>query len=275
MKDVKPHPIAELFPLMDADQLKELASDIKSNGLQEPIILLDGMILDGRNRFDACKIAGVRIENTAEWFETFSGEDPLGYVLSHNLLRRHLTTAVRAEIAAKIANMRHGGDRKTEINPPDGGLISQAAAAKAVGVSERSVQRAAAKLRGPKKPSSRKPKVSGWTTEEAKKDEQLFKALSAIVDVYGKNDTMEIRKGTIGLGKPDIIALSKLPKSQMLAIQDLIMANHWTPKHALRFISEKPDDQSRLAEMQNWCLATKNKSFSVELGGFTHICKAN
>ena len=53
------HPFAELFPMMDDGELKELANDIKANGQREDITTLDGMILDGRNRFRACEMAGV------------------------------------------------------------------------------------------------------------------------------------------------------------------------------------------------------------------------
>ncbi|MCC7234893.1 MAG: ParB N-terminal domain-containing protein [Bryobacterales bacterium] len=56
---MKAHPAAELFPMMTEAELRQLAEDIKAHGLADPITMLDGMILDGRNRFEACKRAGV------------------------------------------------------------------------------------------------------------------------------------------------------------------------------------------------------------------------
>jgi hypothetical protein len=53
------HPAAALFPLMNGEELGALAMDIKENGLKEAIVVIDGMILDGRNRFLACRRAGV------------------------------------------------------------------------------------------------------------------------------------------------------------------------------------------------------------------------
>src|ERR1700676_387730 len=88
---MKPHPIAEPFPLMDADELRKLADNIKANGLREPIITFEEKILDGNNRFEACKIAGVEPQ-----FEEYEGDDPVAYVISHNLTRRHLSVAIRA-----------------------------------------------------------------------------------------------------------------------------------------------------------------------------------
>ena len=54
------HPACKLFPKLGDVELRELADDIKATGLQNSIVLLDGQILDGRNRHVACKIANVK-----------------------------------------------------------------------------------------------------------------------------------------------------------------------------------------------------------------------
>ena len=43
------HPFANVFPLLDDDDLGTLTEDIRENGQREPVILYDGKILDGRN----------------------------------------------------------------------------------------------------------------------------------------------------------------------------------------------------------------------------------
>jgi ParB-like chromosome segregation protein Spo0J len=53
------HPAALLFPVMGDTEVGKLAEDIGKNGLLEPIVLYEGMVLDGRSRLAACKIAGV------------------------------------------------------------------------------------------------------------------------------------------------------------------------------------------------------------------------
>ena len=94
---MKSHPAADIFPLMSPDELSRLAADIKANGLHEPIITIDDAILDGRNRLAACDVAGVKPRFTA-----YTGKDPLGYVVSKNLHRRHLTREQRDAVIVKL-----------------------------------------------------------------------------------------------------------------------------------------------------------------------------
>jgi hypothetical protein len=60
------HSACLLFPRLSDDELQALADDIRHNGLLNPIVTLDGQILDGRNRLAACKIAGVQ-PRFVEW----------------------------------------------------------------------------------------------------------------------------------------------------------------------------------------------------------------
>jgi hypothetical protein len=94
------HPAAECFPLLGLQELKELADDIKKNGLIQPITLLDGLVLDGRNRAKGCASRGVQIR-TEDW----KGDDPVAFVISLNLRRRHLTAGQLAMAAANITNL--------------------------------------------------------------------------------------------------------------------------------------------------------------------------
>ena len=85
--------------------------DIRQNGLHKPIILYEDKILDGRNRFLACKKLWPEYTPDKK-YEHYEGDDPLGYVLSLNLHRRHLTASQRAALAAEIANLDLGRPEK-------------------------------------------------------------------------------------------------------------------------------------------------------------------
>src|SRR5271157_775799 len=87
------HELANLFPLLENDKLKELVDGIKENGQLLPIVIFEGKILDGRNRYNACKLLGIE-----PLYENIETKDPLGYVLELNLKRRHLNESQRAVI---------------------------------------------------------------------------------------------------------------------------------------------------------------------------------
>jgi len=98
MADFSTHPAAELFPLLDGPEFDALVDDIREHGQREPIVVHDGMILDGRNRYRACKAIG--IEPVVKlWSESSTIE---AFVVSMNLHRRHLNESQRAMIAARI-----------------------------------------------------------------------------------------------------------------------------------------------------------------------------
>ena len=153
------HEAADAYPLMSAAELDALADDIAKHGLQTPVVLYEGKLLDGRNRVLACGFAGVDVRTV-----TLEGPFDLdAWVASQNLYRRHLTASQRAMIAARLLpayqeqaqeRQRGAGARGAEggrgkrkpsgSSEPKGSDEGKATAraAKAQGVSRASVQRA-------------------------------------------------------------------------------------------------------------------------------------
>src|SRR5271156_4360093 len=78
------HPLSDLFPLLEGDAYRALAEDVRDKGILDPIVTLNGMILDGRHRFLAARDCG-RPYPMVE----FDGDDPVAFVFSRNLVRRH------------------------------------------------------------------------------------------------------------------------------------------------------------------------------------------
>ncbi len=134
------HPAADALPNMSDAEYHQLKDDIRANGLREPIVLYEGLILDGRHRCQACLELGIEPR-----FRHHDGSDPVAFVVSMNLCRRHLGTAQRALIAASLANIKHGGDR---TRPPQIRGLTHAQAAELLNVGERSVDAASALKNG-------------------------------------------------------------------------------------------------------------------------------
>ena len=98
--ELKQHPLSAAFPAMSAEDFSALVADIKANGQREPIMLLDGMVLDGWHRYRACVECGI----TPQKFTFDASGDPVAFVLSHNLHRRHLTPSQRAAAVVACTN---------------------------------------------------------------------------------------------------------------------------------------------------------------------------
>lgn len=125
------HPLSELFPLMQGREFDELVADVKANGLREPIWTYEGQILDGRNRWRACEAAQLAHRP----MRAYEGDDPVSFVVSLNLHRRHLDESQRALVAGKLATFHLGSNQHSEGLP-----IGRAS--DLLNVGERSVARA-------------------------------------------------------------------------------------------------------------------------------------
>jgi len=89
------HPLCTLFPRLSGTEFDSLCADIKNNGLRNPIVIHEGMILDGGNRYRACIEIGIEPD-----FVEFGGGNLVSFVLSVNLHRRHMTTGQQAAIVS-------------------------------------------------------------------------------------------------------------------------------------------------------------------------------
>lgn len=63
-------------PPMDDERLKELTQDIKERDRIEPIVLYEGRILDGRNRYLSCRMAGTE-PMTVEFSQAENSRNPV------------------------------------------------------------------------------------------------------------------------------------------------------------------------------------------------------
>jgi ParB-like chromosome segregation protein Spo0J len=93
------HPLCTYFPRIGSAGFHELKADIVAHGLLHPIVLYEGKILDGGNRYRACVEAGIDPEVVE-----YDGDDPAAFVCSSNVHRRNMTLGQRAIAVANAAN---------------------------------------------------------------------------------------------------------------------------------------------------------------------------
>jgi hypothetical protein len=110
---------------MAKDEFLGLKKDIREHGQREDIVVWQGQLIDGRHRLRACRELGIEPQVAELMDET----DPWQYVVSHNLHRRHLTTAQRSMVADKLATRKQG-----EKKPDSGIPLSQPTQAEAAGM---------------------------------------------------------------------------------------------------------------------------------------------
>jgi len=136
------HDLANLFPMMTDGERAALVDDMRQNGYDStaPIVMHEGKILDGRNRWEASKHLGIDAPTI-----DYDGDDPLGYVIRHNLTRRHLNESQRAVVAGRLANLNNGQradkvEKASSANLPSLPPVTQTKAAEMLNVSDRTIR---------------------------------------------------------------------------------------------------------------------------------------
>lgn len=133
----KAHPLADCFPLIEGEEFEELKQSILAHGLIYPITMLDGMILDGRNRKHACQELGLPCKEVL-----YIGDDAAAFVWDANAVRRQLTTGQRAIAAAKLATATSGRRPKAVPGEPVTEAMTNDEVSRKTGVSTASIKRA-------------------------------------------------------------------------------------------------------------------------------------
>jgi N6-adenosine-specific RNA methylase IME4 len=224
MERLRAHRFAELFPMMVGDDFRALAEDIRENGICDRIAIFEGEILDGRNRYAALvyltesgEVLGEgwghrqhepltvdELDPGCDWFRRFNPNidgDPLTWVMSKNLQRRHLDESQRAMVAAKLSNLEVGRpifEPAPPHTPPIDGISAQVAA-RMMNVGTRSVERAKAVMRDGSEELQRE-------VEQGRVAVSVAESLSEM----SKDDQAQI----IARGEAEILAAAKTIRSR-------------------------------------------------------------
>lgn len=147
---MKRHPLSSAFPSMPDEELAALTDDIQTFGQRESGVVLDGMVLDGWHRYQACQRLGIEF-NYVDFEYEYPDTDPVAFVMSRNAFRRHLNASQRAAAIVACSNWRGTGRIDPEPNageashsPAPSAVLTNAEMAKVAGVGERTIRQAKA-----------------------------------------------------------------------------------------------------------------------------------
>jgi N6-adenosine-specific RNA methylase IME4 len=121
MHEMEFHEVANIFPMMSAEEFADLKRDIELNGQLTPIWIYQNKIVDGRNRYQACVELGIEPH-----YSYVPGSPELSalvtFVMSLNAKRRHLNSGQKAFVALEVERIlaedakRRQGTRN-DLNP--------------------------------------------------------------------------------------------------------------------------------------------------------------
>lgn len=183
------HPCANIVEMMEGQAWEDFKADIAEKGVLDPIMICDGMILDGRHRYKAATELGIDYR-----CEIYNGNDPLGWVISHKVKRQHLTTGQLGDMGANITNLKNGSNQheKKVALSPDKAIKEQFAvtaqqAADMLGTSKTAVDR------GKKLQREATPEVLKAVRDGSMKQDAALKTLkSKKEDIVGPTNVVPI-----------------------------------------------------------------------------------
>ncbi len=92
------HPLSEKYgPPLSQEEMLGLATDIERHGQHDPIILHDGKVLAGWNRYMACLQKGITPK-----FQEYEGNNPEAVAFGTNVVRRRMSSVQKAFLGAQF-----------------------------------------------------------------------------------------------------------------------------------------------------------------------------
>jgi len=136
--NLKQHPLSSAWPAMQVDEYQSLKDSIEVIGVQNPITLFEGMVIDGWHRYQAAKEVGVNCPS-----KLLGDVDPVDFVKSQNDTRRHISASQKALAITAIYAWKPAHREKKSV---PGTELSKSTAELAViaGVSESYIEKAKA-----------------------------------------------------------------------------------------------------------------------------------
>ena len=121
--------LRDLIPPLAKDEYRRLESSILAEGCREALIVWNGYIVDGHNRYDICQRHKIPFFITTKEFD--SKEAAISWICANQLGRRNISEETRKYLigkrfeAEKIMNARKNSHGWNQYNPNDDGATDQ------------------------------------------------------------------------------------------------------------------------------------------------------
>jgi regulator of replication initiation timing len=268
------HPLSAAFPSMSVEDFQALKDDIETNGQHEPVMLYEGMVLDGWHRYRACAELGVKVKQF-----TFADGDPVAYVESANLHRRHLTASQRAAAVVAVrawAPAKRPAEAAKNKGAAAAPLSTNKDMAKAANVSVRTIkdakaghkaglseamkegaltaEQAANIARGKPEPTQAPKKHAPWNKPEPTLQPALDEAQEAVAILSEENDRLNDRLAV------EAMDASEEEKSQAKDTIESLRAQVKTLSAELDAVKASRDSHMReCAELKKQCASYRKQ----------------
>ncbi len=138
------HPLSATFPPMSDEARLALRDSIEDIGVQNPVVLFEGKVLDGWHRYCAARELGAN----CPMVELPADVDPRAFVLAQNRARRHLTDSQVAFAVAAVYEWAPAHRPPADKSVPGADFPKTAPElAEIAGVGVRTIERAKAVVR--------------------------------------------------------------------------------------------------------------------------------
>lgn len=176
-----------LIPPLTAEERAALEASLLAEGCRDALVVWNGIILDGHNRYEICRAHGLPFETVARDFETRDAAKE--WILRNQLARRNLNDYSRGALALRLkgviaarakARMLAGKPADPVANLPQG--KTRDVVAEVAGVSGRTIDKVEAVERDAPEPVKVAARAGDISTNRAY---EITRAALALVDVVG------------------------------------------------------------------------------------------
>lgn len=216
----------DAIPSPTDDEFNGLKQSLLKEGCRDPIVLWNGVIIDGHNRYKICNIHNLTFKTVDYSQRLKTRDDVIDWIYSNQLSRRNLTDEKRTYLIGKqfeARKKRWGGDRKSEevksIRQNDVLIPTAKKVAEEQHIAQRTVERAA----------------------------EYAKAIDTLTENVGKETTDKILTGELKSPKKDIVELSKVDA----VIQKYVIATSLEKGTKVKSLLNEVDKQKRMEEKTN------------------------